>query len=102
MLNHVVVIGKVYSMPIEKKDKKGNREISFILQVERAFTESDGSYVFDYVKVCPWKGIAEQMKELCTVGSMVAIKGRFQCASVDAKDVKLIAEHISFISVNKK
>ena len=47
MLNHVVVIGKVYSMPIEKKDKKGSREISFILQVERPFTESDGSYVFD-------------------------------------------------------
>lgn len=102
MLNHVVVIGKVYSMPIEKKDKKGSREISFILQVERPFTESDGSYVFDYVKVCPWKGIAEQMKELCTVGSIVAVKGRFQCASVDARDIKLIAEHISFISANKK
>ena len=28
MLNHVVVIGKVYSMPIEKKDKKGNIEIA--------------------------------------------------------------------------
>ncbi len=102
MLNHVVLIGKVYSMPIEKKNKKGSREISFVLQIERPFTESDGSYQFDYVKVCPWKGIAEQMKELCTVGSMVAVKGRFHCSSVDAKDVVVIAEHISFISVNKK
>ena len=102
MLNHVVMIGKVFSMPVEKKDKKGNRQISFILQVERPFAESDGSYQFDYVKVCPWKGIAEQMKELCTIESFIAIKGRLYTNHVDGKDLVVVAEHISFLSQNKK
>lgn len=102
MLNHVVLIGKVHSMPIEKKDKKGIREISFVLQIERPFTESDGTYKYDYVKVAPWKGIALQMKDLCTVGSIVAVKGRFYCESVDVKDVHVIAENISFISSRQK
>lgn len=95
------MIGKVYSMPVEVKAENGSRSISFVLAVDRPFRESDGTYGQDFVRVYPWKGIAEQMKELCTVGSIIAVKGRIRCSSV-VDDVVIIAEHIQFISIKEE
>lgn len=99
MLNQVVVIGKVCEMPKESMDAYGKRKISFILEVERPFAESDGQYEKDYVIVAPWKGIAEQMKDLCKVGSIIAVKGRLRSQSKElCKELEIVAEHIAFIS----
>ena len=98
MLNHVVVIGKIIEMPIMSKDEKGNKKISFILEIERPYRESNGQYINDYIKIVPWRGIAEQIKDLCTIGSIVAVKGRFSCESKQCNNVELIAENITFLS----
>ena len=102
MLNHVVVIGKVVEMPIMYKDDKGLKKISFILEIERAYRESNGEYMNDYIRVVPWRGIAEQMKDLCTVGSIIAVKGRFCCEDKNSLNVEIIAENITFLSTRMK
>ena len=102
MLNHVVVIGKIVEMPIMSKDDKGNKKISFVLEIERAYRESNGEYVNDYIRIVPWRGIAEQMKDLCTIGSIIAVKGRFSCENKMCNDVEIIAENITFLSTRMK
>lgn len=99
MLNQVVMIGKICEMPTEYKDANGVRKISFVLEVERPFRESDGLYANDYFVVSPWKGIAEQMKEICKVGYIIAVKGRLCTKSKETcKEAEIIAEQISFLS----
>ena len=102
MLNHVVVIGKVVEMPIMSRDNQGNKKISFVLEIERAYRESDGEYKKDYIRIVPWRGIAEQMKDLCTIGSIIAVKGRFCCEDSTSSAVEIIAENITFLSTRMK
>ena len=102
MLNQVVMIGKIVQMPMEERDEKGNRKISFILEIERPYRESGGNYAHDYVKVVPWKGIADQMKEMCTIDTIIAVKGRLYCMYKNGVGLEVIAEHISFLSTRSR
>ena len=103
MLNNVTLIGKIAELPITEKEESGIRKTTIILEVERPFRESDGEYLADKFQVRLWKGIAEQVDELCTVGSIIGLKGRLE-ASVTIVDEKvdysyyIIAEKLSFLS----
>ena len=76
MLNQVVLVGVIEEMPHEVKWMNGERRIQLNLRVERPFRNSNGIYEQDVFVVDVWRGIADQTKELCHVGDMIAVKGR--------------------------
>jgi len=103
MLNNVVLIGKIVELPITEKNEKGAKSTKIILEVERPFRESDGEYLTDKFLVKLWKGIAEQIDDLCAIGSIIGLKGRLESNVTFVDDeydysYYIIAEKISFLS----
>ena len=106
MLNHVVLIGRIHTMPQESKDENGARKYSFQLEVERPFKESDGTFKNDYFIITPWRGVADQMKDLCMENEIIGVKGRL-CSyqrRIEEQMIpcfEVIAENITFLSTRK-
>ena len=81
MINQVVLVGRIKQLP-QTDDNDVLHGADMILQVMRPFAESDGTYGYDEVIVSMWNGPAMSLKESCTIGTMVGIKGRIeQCKS---------------------
>lgn len=105
MLNHVVLIGRIHQMPQEQRSEEGVKKFSFILEVERPFKESDGSYQYDYFTITPWRGIAEQMMDICAENEIIGVKGRLCSYNMEQENVsgfEVIAEKITFLSTRKQ
>jgi len=103
MLNNVVLIGKVIELPVCVKDESGAKKTTLILEIERPFKDSDGLYHTDCFRVQLWKGIADQIVEFCTIGSLIALKGRLEafvsnCDMCDGREYEVIAEKVTFLS----
>lgn len=104
MLNVVVVAGKVVELPILKEAASGNKYASLHLKVDRPFRNSNGIYEQDDMSITLWKGIAQTVCDVCSVGDVVSIKGRLQSRQYDGKDGQqyfaydIIAEFVSFLN----
>ena len=91
MLNNFVILGKVK----EVIAGKGDQPSYVIVEADRAFRNIDGSYSIDVFKVDVWRGIAEEVKDICQPGQIIGIKGRLE-ADPDT-NVRIIAEKISYV-----
>ena len=89
MSNSVLLVGKLAS---KIKDN------TFILAVNRTFKNVDGEYEKDLIPIEVWEGIIKNVKEYCSEGDIMGVKGRLQM-----KDNKIvvIAEKITFLSSKK-
>lgn len=104
MLNQVVLVGKVSSLPVVKETESGVKLAEMMVEVERNFKNSDGVYEVDEIKCTLWRGLAESALEQCTVGSLVGVKGRLQANRFETKEnhpflyCEVVAEKISFLT----
>lgn len=87
MSNSVIIIGRL------AKNIDDNNEI--LLSVSRLFKNEEGIYETDLIPITIWQGISSQMKECCTEGSLVGVRGR-----IETKDNKIIiiGEKVTFLS----
>ncbi|MEG2330430.1 single-stranded DNA-binding protein [Anaerorhabdus sp.] len=103
MLNQCVLVGKVKESPIIKKTPNGTTTATLLLDVERAFRNSNGEIEYDVFAITLWRGIAEDC-QACEPGTLVGIRGRLQAnvhsASNDITyyNAEIIAEKLSFLS----
>jgi single-strand DNA-binding protein len=104
MLNQVVLVGKVVSMPELKETNNGVKLAEMLIEVDRNFKNTQGEYETDHIQCTLWRGIAESAIEQCTIGCLIGVKGRLQAGSFDTKDsnkfhyCEVIAEKVSFLS----
>ncbi len=105
MLNQCVLVGKVKQVPQLQETANKNKVATLLLEVERSFKNSEGVLESDVFNVQLWRGIAETCCDVCTIGSVIAIKGRIQSFNVQKEsntfyNAEIIAEKVSFITIH--
>ena len=93
MLNQIIMIGKVASFPV--RNEKDYVLASFVMEVERPYSQPDGSHKTDLLPVTLWRGVADVISEKHHLGETVAVKGRLE---MNNGTMEIIAERVSFIT----
>jgi single-stranded DNA-binding protein len=93
MLNQIVIVGKIASMPNMTAD-----EPTVLVEIDRSFKNSHGNYETDIIPVHLWRGMIENVNDTCQVGSLIGIKGRI---AMDNEIVTLIGEKFSVLTARE-
>ena len=111
MLNYVTIIGRIVDDLKIDETETGTRHLKLMLAVPRNHKNMSGIYETDFIPCHLWKNIADNVKEYCVKGDLIALKGRIE-STVTTDDGKnydknkkinliVVAESVSFLS-NKK
>ncbi len=92
-MNTVVILGRIISFGDKSQDNVLVR--TMIIEVPRAFANSEGEVENDKFTVEFWRGISEMIIETLPLNSIIAIKGRLQ--SDKNGNCIIIAEKVTFI-----
>ena len=84
-MNHWVGIGRLTRDPEVKYTQGGKACAKFTLAVDRR-KSSDGNQQADFIQCVAWEKTAEVISQYCTKGKKIAVEGRIQTRSYDAKD----------------
>jgi len=97
-------VGRLVRDP-QLRDTENNKKMSYItLAVPRSFKDANGEYQTDFINVVLFDLVAKNTAEYCKKGSIIGVKGRLQCNTVenDKEEKKyytdVIAEKITFLS----
>lgn len=112
MLNQIVMVGRLVQDPEIKELENGVKVGYITLAVPRSYKNEEGVYDTDFIPVTLFKGIAENTKEYCKKGDMVGVKGRVESSIItddgntidenQKKEIKILAERVTFLSTRKK
>ena len=103
MLNRVILIGRLTKDPELKYTQAGKAVASFTLAVDRAYKNPQGEKEADFIPIVVWQKQAEHCANYIGKGSLVAIDGRMQVRTYEAKDggkrwvTEVIAENVRFL-----
>ncbi len=95
MLNSTVVVGKIDEIFNSRVNDFGIKETRIMIKVERSKYVTDHQVIFDYIPVVLNEGNANMLNDYCTIGSMIAIKGRLD--NDETHGFKLVCEKVSFV-----
>ena len=98
MLNNFVIVGRITKIESEKIENGANKTI-VLLAVPRSFKNAEGAYETDFIPCTLFGGVAENTKEYCKNGDLIATKGRIQ---TNNNTLELIAERVSFLATRKE
>lgn len=101
-MNELVLIGRLTKDPELRSTKTGKAVVNFALAVERRHKEEGA----DFFSVIVWDKLAELVKQYCSKGDMVAVRGHLQSRSYEAQGQKrtateVVAEEIKFLQNRK-
>ena len=102
-MNKVVLIGRLARDPELKFTNNGTAVATFTLAVERRF-KKEGQQNADFIPIVVWGKIAESTANYMNKGSMIAIAGRVETRSYEAKDgskryvTEVVADEVKFLS----
>jgi single-strand DNA-binding protein len=108
VLNKVILIGRLTRDPELRYTPGGNAVASFGLAVERPFTNQQGEREVDFIDIVVWKKLAETCANHLGKGRLVAVDGRMQTRTYEAKDgqkrraVEVVAENVRFLDWPKE
>lgn len=103
MLNRVILIGRLTKDPELRYTPSGTAVASFTLAVNRSRANQQGEREADFIPVVVWQKQAENCANYIGKGSLVAVDGRLQVRTYDAKDgqrrwvTEVIAESVRFL-----
>ncbi len=86
MLNNVNLIGRLTKDPELKYTQNGKAVTTFTLAVNRSYTNAQGEREADFIPIVAWGKIAENCATYLGKGSLVAVEGRIQVRTYEAKD----------------
>ena len=84
-MNHWIGIGRLVRDPNVKYTQSGKACAKFTLAIDRR-KSSDGNQQADFIQCVAWEKTAEVISQYCTKGKKIAVEGRIQTRSYDAKD----------------
>lgn len=85
MLNHVVIMGRLTKDVELRRTGTGTPVASFILAVDRDFSDKSGNKETDFIECVAWKGTAEFVSKHFSKGRMAVVSGRLQIRSWEDK-----------------
>lgn len=102
-MNELVLIGRLTKDPELRATKTGKAVVNFALAVERRHKEEGA----DFFSVIVWDKLAELVKQYCSKGDMVAVRGHLQSRSYEVQGQKrtateVVAEEIKFLQNRKQ
>jgi len=103
MLNRVILIGRLTKDPELRYTPNGVAVASFTLAVDRSRANQQGEREADFIPVVVWQKQAENCANYIGKGSLVAVDGRLQVRTYDAKDgtkrwvTEVVAENVRFL-----
>lgn len=86
MLNTIVLIGRLAQDPELRYTPQGVPAAQFTVAVDRPFTTQDGKRDADFIDCVAWRKLAETVGNYLKKGRLVAVQGRLQIRSYEAKD----------------
>ncbi|MBS4026526.1 MAG: single-stranded DNA-binding protein [Clostridia bacterium] len=108
MLNKVILIGRLTKDPELRYTPAGAAVATFSLAVERPFANQQGEREVDFINIVVWRKLAETCANQLGKGRLVAVDGRIQVRSYEAKDgqkrwiTDVVAESVRFLDWPKE
>jgi len=94
--NSVTLVGRLTKKPESMETSKGNKKVSYILAVNRPYSDDEGKHPADFFPIVAWNKLAEICDNYLDKGSLVLVKGRLQARSYSSgKQTKWITEVIA-------
>jgi len=104
MYNRIILIGRLTRDPELRYTPSGQPVTSFTLAVDRPFKNQNGEKETDFIDIVAWRKLAEQVSQYMTKGRLVAVEGRLQIRSYEAKDgsgkrkvAEIVADGVRFL-----
>lgn len=107
MMNHISLIGRLTADPELRYTPSGKAVAGFSLAVDRRVASATGGKQTDFIQIVCWAKTAEVVTQYLTKGRLVAIEGRLQIRSYEAKDgqkrrvAEVIANGVTFLPDGK-
>ncbi|MDI6772343.1 MAG: single-stranded DNA-binding protein [bacterium] len=107
MMNHISLIGRLTADPELRYTPSGKAVAGFSLAVDRRVASATGGKQTDFIPIVCWAKTAEVVTQYLTKGRLVAIEGRLQIRSYEAKDgqkrrvAEVIANGVTFLPDGK-
>lgn len=103
MLNRVILIGRLATDPELRYTQSGVAVTNFRLAVDRPFKNQQGEKETDFFPIIVWRKQAEACAHNLNKGRLVAVEGRLQTRSYQAKDgstrwiTEIVADNVRFL-----
>ena len=102
-MNEIILIGRLAKDPEMRSTKTGKAVANFSIAVDRRHKD-DGA---DFFSVIVWDKLAELVKQYCSKGDQIAVRGHIQSRSYEANGQKrtateVVAEEIKFLQNRKQ
>lgn len=101
-MNQFYLVGRIAALPQLQTNPAGWKTCNILLDVERPFANSHGSYESDLLSIEVWRGAAETLCATAQISSWVTIRGRIMTNrnkyEKEGKRIyNLVAEKIEYI-----
>ena len=102
MINRVILMGRLTAAPELKTTPTGVSVTSFSIAVDRSFVKQGEQRQADFINIVCWRQQAEFVCRYFGKGAMIAVEGRLQTRSYQAKDgtnryvTEVVADNVSF------
>lgn len=106
MINRAVLTGRLTRDPEVRYTQSGTAVASFILAVDRQFTNQQGQREADFINCVIWRKAAETFANFTHKGSLVGVEGRIQTRNYENQQgarvyvTELVVENFSFLESN--
>lgn len=103
-MNKAILIGRLTKEPECKTFPDGRMVASFVLAIDRTFTNKDGEKDTDFIPIVLWGKTAELVAKYTKKGHMLAVSGRIQTRNYVNSDgekkyaTEVIGEAIQFLT----
>ena len=84
-MNKAILLGRLTKAPEIKYTQSGKAVASFTLAVDRR-KGANGEKQADFIACVAWEKTAETIDNYCAKGQQIAVEGRIQTRSYEAKD----------------
>jgi single-strand DNA-binding protein len=103
MLSQTIIIGRTTKEPEFRQTQNGVSVATFTIAVDRNFKNQNGEKETDFFNIVCWRGLAETVGRYLGKGRLVAVSGRLQNRSYEAKDgtkryiTEIVASEVQFL-----
>lgn len=107
-MNKVILIGRLTKDPELRYTPSGSAVATFILAVNRTFTNQQGEREADFINIVVWGKPAENCANYIVKGSQVAIDGRIQVRTYETQEgqkrwvTEVVANSVQFLDSRGK
>ena len=103
MINQVFIIGRTTKEPEIRRTQNGVSVAIFTIACDRNHKNAQGEKETDFFNIVCWRGLAETVGRYLGKGRLVAVSGRLQNRSYEAKDgtkryiTEIVASEVQFL-----